>query len=114
MVKKFIASLMVVFAVVLFGGIATATAAQATTTSITSSVGVAKAVPKNVTTSVTSVTSVPKIIGGGVIRPAYVLNNCYNTMFGETWCYRSHCTYFDVVVLGCYWGWVKINRPWYT
>jgi hypothetical protein len=116
MVKKFLASVLVVLAIVFFGGIATATPALAAKShSITSSTGVAKAVPTFVTSSVTPVTSVPSapMVNGGV-KPAWLYVSCYLAMNGERWCWRYGCTFFETVAMGCYTGWYRTYSPWYA
>jgi hypothetical protein len=45
---------------------------------------------------------------------AAVLSNCYVSISGEQWCYRSGCTTLEIWFNGCTQGWVRMNKPWYT
>jgi len=135
-VKRIIAVVMVVLAVILGANLALAVAANAAPqTSNSTSVGVAKAAPTFVTESVTPVTSAPSVIskevqaptlvgpqalvapsviGGGVVKPLWRYTSCYWNMFGNYMCYRYACTYFERIVYGCYDGYVNMYRPVYV
>lgn len=40
--------------------------------------------------------------------------SCYKSMFGDTWCWRYNCTWFEQYALGCYTGWVRTNSTWWA
>lgn len=104
--KKLFTVLFAALVIVFAGGVVAAPAANAASPSV------------SVTTeaSVASVAqaAVPKAIGGGVVKPAYLwLPSSYCYWSGITswnyYCYRYACTTFEKVVWGCYNGYVRMT-----
>lgn len=108
--KKFFAAIMAALTILLVGGIsAPASANAATVQTTTASVNVSKAAP-----SVGVTKAVPKNIGGGVVKPLYYWldsSYCYwsGISYRSYYCYRYGCTYFERVAWGCYDGYVRIT-----
>lgn len=115
--KKFIATILVVLAVVLFGGL-TAPAANASevakvttvanvtgVTGVISVAGVAIASPE---TSISTAVASPTRVN----IPTWLYVSCFRSMNGEYWCYRYACTYFEKVALGCRDGWYRVSSTW--
>jgi hypothetical protein len=113
-VRSFIVSLFATLALIV-GGLTVAVPAQADSTSTTVSAEVVKSAPNLTIPQVAPKSnSVPKVIGGGVIRPFWLTVGCYLAMDGYTWCYRYACTTVEYWLMGCRDGWYRVPRYWYA
>jgi hypothetical protein len=113
--KKLIAMLMTVLALIVSANVLVVTPAQAASDSVVTS-SVAQVTTSNSVSPLTAVTPGKAVTapfnfagGGGGVKPAWLYVSCYWAMNGYYYCWRYGCTYFEKVALGCYEGWYRVS-----